>query len=172
MPRTELAERWDVMLGEQAQTVLSQLNNRKDRPIREFDIPRVRQLSSSSREAAMPAACCLPACLIAMVIYIFASPDIKSSPVLVNYWICCCYSLDNCTSNLSLLPHHDLDINCLSLKLFISCLLSHPKPIIQQGCLKPLQLVTAYPSSLTKSISFWYYAPCKNFVQELSVIIW
>ena len=86
--------------------------------------------------------------------------------------MCCCYSLDNCTNNLSLLPHHYLEVNCLSLKLLVSCLLSHPKPITQQGCLKSLQWLTEYPSSLTKPISVWYYAPCKNFLQELLAVIW
>lgn len=74
---------WDVVFGEQAQTVLSRLSNGKDSPIREFDIPQALQLIQVARPEKQP--CLLPACLTAMVSYIFVSPDTKSSPVLVNY---------------------------------------------------------------------------------------
>lgn len=48
-PSTELAEMWDVVFGEQAQTVLSRLSNGKDSPIREFDIPQALQLIQVAR---------------------------------------------------------------------------------------------------------------------------
>lgn len=56
----------------------------------------------------------------------------------MNYWICCHYDLDNCTTDLYLLLYCYLEINCLSLKLLVWCLLPYPEPISRQGCCKPL----------------------------------
>lgn len=75
---------------------------------------------------------CLPA------IHGLARLDIKSRLVLVNYWICCHYNPDNCTTDLYLLLYCYLEINCLSLNLLGWCLLLYPEPISRQGCYEPL----------------------------------
>lgn len=77
----------------------------------------------------------LPACLLFTA---FARLDINSRLVLVNYWICCHYNLDNCTTDLYLLLYCYLEINCLSLKLLGWCLLLYPEAISRQGCYEPL----------------------------------
>lgn len=57
------------------------------------------------------------------------------SPVLVNYWTCC-FSTDNCTTDWYLLLCCYLDINNLSVKLLVCCLLPY-RNATQQGHLNP-----------------------------------
>lgn len=58
--------------------------------------------------------------------------------MLLSYSISCCKNTDNYTPDLYLLLQHYLEINCLSLKLLVWCLLPYLESVTWWGHLKPL----------------------------------
>lgn len=64
-----------------------------------------------------------------MQLTVFACPDVMFGLVLVSYWICCHFSLDNCTTDMCSFLYYYTEMTCLSLNLLVWDLLTYPESI-------------------------------------------